>query len=100
MRTSQKKSDERPLAVNSISQTGVPGKDTSRTLLPTRFLGFLPFILLTAPIAAMAQDNRSTNSSTDNPPARVARTSYLKGNVSFLRAGLDQWSQAVLNFPV
>ncbi len=39
------------------------------------------------------------NTATDNPPSRVARISYLKGKVSFLRAGLDQWSQAALNFP-
>jgi hypothetical protein len=36
----------------------------------------------------------------DNPPARVARVSYLKGDVSFLRAGVEQWSAAALNFPV
>jgi hypothetical protein len=100
MRTSQKKSDGRPLAVNSVSQSGVPGKGKARTMLPARLLVLLAFILLAAPIAAMAQDNGSANSSTDNPPARVARISYLKGNVSFLRAGLDQWSQAALNFPV
>ena len=39
------------------------------------------------------------NTDGDNPPSRVARISALKGNVSFLRAGLDQWSQAALNFP-
>src|ERR1700730_4640831 len=44
-----------------------------------------------------AQNNRSGQ---DNPPARVARLSYLKGKVSFLRAGVDQWSEATLNFPV
>jgi hypothetical protein len=38
--------------------------------------------------------------SADNPPARVARLGYLRGNVSFLRAGSDQWSQGALNFPV
>src|SRR2546423_1317374 len=98
MRRSKKKSDERPVAVNSVSQAGVPGKGKPRTLLPARFLGFLASILLAAPIAAMAQEeNGSANSATDNPPVRVARISYLKGNVSFLRAGLDQWSQAALN---
>ncbi|MCU1255560.1 MAG: FecR protein [Candidatus Angelobacter sp.] len=35
-----------------------------------------------------------------HPPGRVARISYLKGNVSFLPAGQDQWSQATLNFVV
>jgi hypothetical protein len=36
----------------------------------------------------------------DNPPARVARISYLKGKVSFLPSGQDQWSEATLNFTV
>ena len=36
----------------------------------------------------------------DNPPDRVARISFLHGNVSFLRGGVNQWSQAALNFPV
>ncbi|HZP62416.1 MAG TPA: DUF6600 domain-containing protein [Terriglobales bacterium] len=51
---------------------------------------------------SLAQDNLSPGQSnaTDNPPGRVARISYLKGSVSFLRAGLDQWSQAAINFPV
>ena len=36
----------------------------------------------------------------DNPPARVARISYLKGKVSFQPAGHDQWSEATPNFTV
>jgi hypothetical protein len=100
MKTSQKKSDERCVAISSVSQTRVPGTSKSRNLLSARRLILLSFLLLAAPIGAMAQENSSANSTTDNPPARVARVSYLKGNVSFLRAGLDQWSQASLNFPV
>jgi hypothetical protein len=47
-----------------------------------------------------AQENAAANqSSSDNPPSRVARISYLKGNVSFLRAGLSEWSEVALNFP-
>jgi hypothetical protein len=38
--------------------------------------------------------------SNDNPPARAARISYLKGKVSFQPAGTDQWSEATLNFTV
>jgi hypothetical protein len=55
------------------------------------------FPTLLLPIGLLADDNPP--SSEDNPPARVARISYLKGNVSFLRAGVDQWSQAAVNFP-
>ena len=36
----------------------------------------------------------------DNPPARAARISYLKGKVSFQPARQDQWSEATLNFTV
>jgi len=36
----------------------------------------------------------------NNPPARAARISYLKGKVSFQPAGTDQWSEATLNFTV
>ena len=36
----------------------------------------------------------------DNPPARAARISYLKGKVSLQPAGQDQWSEATLNFTV
>src|SRR5260370_42594830 len=36
----------------------------------------------------------------DNPPARAARISYLKGRVSFRPAGHDQWSEATPNFTV
>jgi hypothetical protein len=41
-----------------------------------------------------------TTAPVDNPPARAARISYLKGKVSFQPAGHDQWSEATLNFTV
>src|ERR1700756_3301534 len=55
-------------------------------------------LLILAPRPA-AQDENQQNSQQDNPPSRVARISYLSGNVSFLRSGINQWSQAALNFP-
>jgi len=36
----------------------------------------------------------------ENPPARAARISYLKGRVSFQPAGQDVWSEATRNFTV
>ncbi len=36
----------------------------------------------------------------DNPPARVARLSYLKGSVSLQPSGANDWSQATLNYPL
>jgi hypothetical protein len=58
--------------------------------------------LFLAPGFALGQENPAgpQNSPADNPPARVARLSYLKGSASFQRAGVDQWSQAAINFPV
>lgn len=35
-----------------------------------------------------------------NPPGRVARLSYLSGNVAFLASGDTAWSTATLNYPV
>lgn len=35
-----------------------------------------------------------------DPPARVARLSYLKGSVSLQASGLNEWSQATLNYPL
>ena len=35
-----------------------------------------------------------------DPPARVARISYMQGNVSFQPPGETQWSQASLNYPI
>jgi hypothetical protein len=52
-------------------------------------------VALTLSAYVRGQENADEN----NPPARVARISALKGEVSFLRTGMDQWSQAALNFP-
>lgn len=35
-----------------------------------------------------------------DPPTRVARLSYLQGQVSFSQAGLDKWMDAILNRPL
>jgi hypothetical protein len=49
----------------------------------------LAFVLATFAGAALA-----------DPPGRVARVSYLRGNVSFQPAGDDQWAQMSLNRPL
>ena len=36
----------------------------------------------------------------DDPPSRVARLSYTRGNVSFEPAGTDDWVSAVINRPI
>lgn len=51
-------------------------------------------LLLFPATASLAQTG------SDNPPGRVARISYLKGTVSFLPAGQNEWSEATLNYVV
>jgi hypothetical protein len=46
--------------------------------------------------AALAQDNGTPV----DPPGRVARLSYLQGDVSFVPAGENDWVQAQLNRPL
>jgi hypothetical protein len=52
------------------------------------------------PLPAPYNSQAPATATPENPPSRVARISFLKGRVSFLRAGLDQWSEATLNFPL
>jgi hypothetical protein len=35
-----------------------------------------------------------------DPPARVARLSYLDGSVSLLSAGMEEWVPATHNYPL
>ena len=36
----------------------------------------------------------------DDPPSRVARLNFVDGSVSFQAAGHDDWSEAVINYPL
>jgi hypothetical protein len=88
--------------MGAFARIAVQHKLKSRRAICAWILLALVSSLLTQPsLADSAQANPSPeeNAPTNDPPARVARISYLKGNVSFLRAGLDQWSEAALNFP-
>jgi hypothetical protein len=66
-----------------------------------RALGARPqiFVFLLLSLAG-GGSSAQENAPADNPPARVARISYLKGTVSFEPAGHNQWSEATLNFTV
>src|SRR6266567_9439291 len=55
----------------------------------TRHL-FGTFLLLAASSVTFAQAD---------PPARVARISFISGSVSFRPASIDEWSPATLNYP-
>src|SRR5438132_13218762 len=87
--------------VGATSQMAMQYKIKPRRLLSAWILALLVSLLLARPsFAQLSQANADQKSApTNDPPARVARISYLKGKVSFLRAGLDQWSEAALNFP-
>jgi hypothetical protein len=61
-----------------------------RWLLPLLALVFAALLL--TPNRAVADD--------DDPPSRVARLSYSKGEVSFSPSGTDDWVSAVLNRPL
>jgi hypothetical protein len=88
--------------IGAFARIAVQHKLKSRRGFCAWILVALVSSLLTQPsLANSAQANPSSegNAPTNDPPARVARISDLKGKVSFLRAGLDQWSEVALNFP-
>ncbi|HJU38493.1 MAG TPA: DUF6600 domain-containing protein, partial [Tahibacter sp.] len=64
---------------------------TPRRSIRTAFSALLGLALLFAAGSTFAQED---------PPARVARLSYLRGDVSFQPAGADDWVQANLNRPL
>jgi len=75
-----------------------------KRILP-RYLTFLLLILFALVTAAAAQttDSNVTDASDkdDEPPvARVARLSFVQGDVSFLRAGVSEWAPVVENLPL
>lgn len=55
-------------------------------------------VLLCAPV--FGQDDYPPSQGGGDPPDRVARLGYVSGTVSFQPSGEDQWSQAVLNYPL
>jgi hypothetical protein len=64
----------------------------TRTQTGLILLGLLFVLLILAPQAVLADD--------DDPPSRVARLSYISGQVSFSPSGTDDWVSAVLNRPI
>jgi hypothetical protein len=75
-----------------------------RTLPMLLTVSLLLSILLT-PGASSAQtwnlpDEGSVDADDTSPVARVARLSFVEGDVSFLRAGVTEWAPAVENLPL
>jgi hypothetical protein len=72
--------------------------------LPTLTL-LLLLILAFSSIPSFAQQDENTQDESsevedDAPVARVARLSFVEGDVAFLRAGLTEWAAAVENLPL
>ena len=51
-------------------------------------------------MAGLAQAQSATDDPTFDPPSRVARLSYLAGDLGFLPAGAKNWSDASINRPL
>jgi uncharacterized protein DUF6600/FecR-like protein len=73
--------------------------------LPTLLTLFLLFSILLISGSAFAQSDTSLDDQSDDvddaaPVARVARLSFVDGDVSFLRAGVTEWAPAVENLPL
>jgi hypothetical protein len=64
----------------------------SALFLFTLLLGLMALL----PNRALADDDENVQ----DPPSRVARLSFVKGQVSFSPAGTDDWVSAVLNRPI
>jgi len=69
---------------------------TPRRSIRKAMLAALGLALFASAIPVFAQDAGPQ----DDPPDRVARLSYLRGDVSFQPAGDDDWVQANLNRPL
>jgi len=69
---------------------------TPRRSIRKALLAVLGLALLASAIPVFAQDSGPQ----DDPPDRVARLSFIRGDVSFQPAGDDDWVQANLNRPL
>jgi Family of unknown function (DUF6600) len=63
-----------------------------------RALRWLPLLLLIFASLSLATNRALADD--DDPPSRVARLSYLQGEVSFNPSGTDDWVGAVVNRPI
>lgn len=73
--------------------------------LPTLLTLVLPLTILLISGSAFAQtpsspDDEAADVDDSAPVARVARLSFVDGDVSFLRAGVTEWAPAVENLPL
>ena len=72
----------------------------AKFLAPLRRHGRLLAVLLLCAGAGLAQAQSGVNDDSADPPGRVARLSYVAGDLGFLPAGASDWSDADLNRPL
>lgn len=71
----------------------------AKMLAPLRRHGALGLLLLGALVAPLHAQSTSNGNEAD-PPSRVARLSYLAGDLGLLPAGAKDWSDASINRPL
>jgi len=62
--------------------------------------GAIASMLAVVPVFFAATANAQDYSSTQDPPAYVARIGYTQGNVSYLQSGSDEWAEGLSNYPM
>jgi hypothetical protein len=72
----------------------------AKFLTPSRFGWRLLAIVLLCAAAGLAQAQSSADDDSADPPSRVARLSYISGDLGFLPAGATDWSDASVNRPL
>src|SRR5262245_23381471 len=91
-----------------VFQTSRKRLTTMKRRLPV-FLTLLTLILLASTTLAQTPkltidgsdpEYQDSNEADDAPVQRVARITFIQGDVSFLRAGVKEWSDAVENLPL
>jgi hypothetical protein len=72
----------------------------AKFIAPPRFGWRLPAIVLLCAAAALVQAQSAADNGSADPPSRVARLSYISGDLGFLPAGAKDWSDASVNRPL
>ena len=72
----------------------------ARFFAPSGFGWRLLAIVLLCAAAGLAQAQSGADDDSADPPSRVARLSYISGDLGFLPAGAKDWSDASINRPL
>ncbi|MDE2307340.1 MAG: hypothetical protein KGJ97_03490 [Xanthomonadaceae bacterium] len=72
----------------------------ARILAPLRRRWRIAAVMLLCASTGMVQAQYAANDPSADPPSRVARLSYIEGDLGFLPAGARDWSDASINRPL